>query len=66
MATLDPPGPFLLTADQAKFIGLPPKPAEPNVGIIEADGRPTPEFHLFLLKHYEWERRLYAVLTGIG
>lgn len=66
MPPLDPPGPSVLTADQAKFIGLPPKPFEPDVVIIEDDGRPTGAFHLFLLKQYEWERRLYAVLTGIG
>lgn len=63
---LDPPGPVILTDDQAKFIGSPPKPFEPNVAIVESDGSPTPGFHLFLLKRYEWERRLYAVLTGIG
>lgn len=66
MPPLEPPPPAVLTEDQANWIGKPPKPFEPIVGIVEADGRPTAEFHLFLLKQYEWERRLYAVLTGVG
>lgn len=63
---LDPPGPAVITEEQAKWIGAPPKPFEPDVVIMEEDGRPTDAFHLFMLKQYEWERRLLAVLSGIG
>lgn len=66
MAVLTPPGPVILTPAQAAWLGPPPKPFDPDVQIVQPDGRPVDTFHLFLLKHYEWERRLYAVLTGIG
>lgn len=66
MAPLDPPGPVILTAEQATWLGRPPRPYDPNVAIMQPDGRPTEQFHLFLLKQWEWERRLYAVLTGEG
>lgn len=68
MATpLDPPGPtYPLNAAQAAWLGRPPKPLEPSVATTQSDGLPTREFALYLTQHYEWERKLYAVLTGIG
>lgn len=66
MAVLTPPGPFPLTAPQAAWLGRPPKPYEPNVPIVTPEGRPSEAYARYLTLHYEWERRLYAVLTGIG
>lgn len=64
MPLATPPGPVVLTTDQKDYLGRPPKPYEPNVRLIDGDGTPTTEFHRLLILHYEWERRLYAVLTG--
>lgn len=65
MANTPPPPPSYITADQAKFIGLPPRPLDPSARIVDADGRPSAEFHRFLFMHYEWARKLTAVLTGV-
>lgn len=54
-----------LTADQSKYIGLPPKPLIPAQNIVNPDGTPTFEFHVFLTTQYEWQRRLLSVLTDI-
>lgn len=64
MALETPPGPIILTTDQKLYLGRPPKPYDPSVQITESDGTPSDLFHRFLILHYEWERRLYAVLTG--
>lgn len=64
MPLATPPGPVILTEDQKSYLGRPPKPYEPDVAIVDADGTPTEFFHRFLVLQYEWERRLYAVLTG--
>jgi hypothetical protein len=59
----------LLTPDQAKQLGLPPppnplpKPFAPNVRIVNSDGTPTKEFHLYLTQLDDWIRRLQTVLT---
>lgn len=66
MALAPPPGPVILTTDQTDYLQRPPKPYEPNVVLVNEDGTPTDVFHTFLIKQYEWQRRLYAVLTGVN
>lgn len=59
----------ILSAAQAKQLGLPPppnplpKPLAPNVKIANADGTPTHEFHLYMTQLDDWLRRLQKVLT---
>jgi hypothetical protein len=48
----------------AEDLPEPPKPFGPNVRIVEADGRPTREFHLYLTRLYEWLHKLRTVLTA--
>jgi len=66
VAPLNPPGPFPLTAAQAEWLGRPPKPLEPSVPAYMDNGLPTQHQALYLSLRYEWERRLYAVLTGVN
>jgi hypothetical protein len=63
----------ILTSAQAKILGaqippppynLPlPKPLAPNIPIVNGDGTPTREFHLYLTQLDDWLRRLQRVLT---
>lgn len=59
----------ILTPAQAKQLGLPPppnplpKPLAPNVRIVNDDGMPTREFHIYLTQLDDWLRRLQKVLT---
>lgn len=41
----------------------PPKPLAPEVRIVNADGRPTADFHRWLILLHEWQRVLRALLT---
>jgi hypothetical protein len=53
-----------ITPVQEKYIGLPPKPLLPTQKIVNPDGTMVFEYHRFLTQQYEWERRLFASLTG--
>jgi hypothetical protein len=64
MADVVTPHTALLTPEQAKYVGLPPRPLIPQQRIVNEDNTPSFEFHLFLTQQYEWERRFLSVLTG--
>ena len=53
------------TKAERDYIGLPPRPLIPEQRIINPDGTPTFEFNLFLTTQYEFNRRLFAVLSGV-
>jgi hypothetical protein len=44
---------------------LPPRPLIPEQRIVNPDGTPTFEYNLFLTTQYEYERRLFSVLSGV-
>ena len=48
---------------QAGRLKRPPKPLPQDVRLIKPDGKPTKEFHDYLTAVYEWQRRLYGILT---
>jgi hypothetical protein len=48
-----PPPPYALTL---------PKPLAPNVRIVNDDGTPSLEFHIYMTQLDDWLRRLHAVL----
>ena len=53
----------IITPAQAERLGQPPRPLAPQVAIVEANGRPTQQFHAFLTQQYEFLRRLITILT---
>lgn len=59
----------ILSAGQAKLLGIPPppnpipKPLAPHVRIVNPDGTPTKEFLLYMTHLDDWLRRLQKVLT---
>ena len=55
----------VFTPEMAKYVGLPPRPPLPTQVIVDATGRSTFEYNLFLTQRYEWERRLLSMLDGV-
>jgi hypothetical protein len=43
-------------------VGDPPMPLGPQIPIVDRTGRPTVEYHQWLMKTWHWHRRLLEYL----
>jgi hypothetical protein len=53
----------ILTADQLKLLGQPPRPPPLTVRLVDPDGTPSKHLTDFLQAQFEWLRRLAAILA---
>ncbi|MET0651204.1 MAG: hypothetical protein ABWY63_01715 [Hyphomicrobiaceae bacterium] len=57
-----PAEPRIATIDNQ--VGLPPKPLPIHVAIVDSHGRPTSEYHQWLMKVHLWRLRFFKWQGG--
>ena len=55
----------ILTQAQIDILGLPPQPLTPEQAINDAKGRPTREYHEYLVALHLYMRKLLLVLGDV-